>query len=82
MEPRQIFYATIKFDNPFEAVVTIAAKDENHARELVLKQFDQRKNLEIVDIFADDQLPENFGGAKVGDAQISEDVQTPPKNAN
>jgi hypothetical protein len=79
-DKREIFYATIKFDNPFEAIVTIAARDEAHARELVLKQFDQRKNLEIVDVFADGALPEGFGGTKVEDAQVQE--QTPPKNAN
>jgi hypothetical protein len=58
---REMYQVMVSFDNPTEGVVSVAARDADHAKELVAKQFENRKNLVIVDAFkvADVRQPEN-----------------------
>jgi hypothetical protein len=51
VEDRRVFYCTIAFDNPMEAQLSIAARDEAHCKQLLEEQFRERKNLRIIDIF-------------------------------
>lgn len=48
---RRVFFVSLTFDNPMECSVQIAARDEAHAREIVMEQFKDRKGLRIVDVF-------------------------------
>ena len=50
-DDRRIFFVSIVFDTPMEANVQVAARDEAHAREIILDQFKDRKGLRIVDVF-------------------------------
>ena len=50
-EERRIFIATVRFDNPMEAQLQVGARDIDHAREILQKQFASRTGFEIIDLF-------------------------------
>ena len=50
-DKRKLFAAVIAFDTPYESQVSIAARDVEHAKELLKDLFKDRENLRIIDIF-------------------------------
>lgn len=48
---KEIYNLAVTFDVPMEGVVTIAANDENDAKEVLTKMFKHRKNVEIIDCY-------------------------------
>lgn len=78
MEDRRVFHVSIVFDNPMEASVAVAAKDESHARELIEKQFAERKNLKIIDVFdavALEKMQREMAAMERGQKLIHADAQ-------
>lgn len=50
-EVRHEFAVAIAFIGPQEGIVTVYARDEEHAREIVREQFKNRSDLNIADVF-------------------------------
>ena len=48
---RKLFGAVIAFDTPYESQISIAARDVEHAKELLTELFKDRENLRIIDVF-------------------------------
>lgn len=50
-EVRELFNVSLSFFVPQEGTVTIAAKDKNHAVELILELMKNYKDVQIVDVY-------------------------------
>lgn len=58
---RNLYSVAVRIDVPQEGNVIVPAETPEHAKELVLRKFDNEKNVEILDVFdMRDEAPEGM----------------------
>jgi len=66
VEVRKVYGVVMSFKAPFEGTTTIAARDVDHARALIMEQFKDHQDLRIIDIFDVSGLKQPAEGTKDG----------------
>ena len=76
MTDRVMYNAVVSFDTTQTGIVGIMATSEDHAKEILGKQFASKKNFEIIDIFeAPKELMENNSPTKASETIPDEEIQ-------